>query len=104
MTKIIFTIVSPGGADLVLPAAPREHLYRPATVIRVERVLLGELLHSAADDNAMLSLTPNPGWSAPTLHHHAAVHRQDLAGNVFCLRCGEEGDRGRDIFTFAEFA
>ena len=38
------------------------------------------------------------------LHHHPAIDGQDLAGDVFCLRCGEEGDRGRDVFTFAEFA
>ena len=51
----------------------------------------------------MLSFAPSPG-GALALHHHPAIHRQDLAGNVFCLRRGEEGDRGRDIFTFAEFA
>jgi hypothetical protein len=66
-----------------------------------ERVVAREVLRSAQDDDAFFRT--GCGWRALALHDHPAIDGQDLAGNVFCLRCGEEGDRGGDVFTFAEF-
>ena len=62
----------------------------------------GALSLRSTDDNAWtLSRVLVERWP---LHHHAAVDRQDLAGDVFRLRRGEEGNRGRDVCAFAEFA
>ena len=61
MTEIVFTIGSHGGADLVLPAAPREHAILPCgchpersegSPSRREYVVAREVLRSAQDDNA----------------------------------------------------
>ena len=66
-----------------------------------ERIVAREVLRSAQDDNTFFC---SDTGGAVALHHHAAIHCQDLAGNVFRLRCREEGDRRGDVFTFAEFA
>ena len=36
-----------------------------------------------------------------TLHHHAAIDREYLAGDVFCLRRSEKRDPGSDVFYLA---
>ena len=96
----------------MLPAPAREHVMSPHACHPErsevphgwrERVVVSEILRLTQDDNAMLSFAPSTG-GALALHHHPAVDGQDLARNVFRFRRGKEGDRGRDIFSFAESA
>ena len=58
------------------------------------------------DKGGMQGSASGPAWGTPndSLHHHPAIHRQRLPGDVFRFRRGEEGNRSRNVRAFTKFA